>query len=37
MPPAVAKLMAEELGTGQDWIDGQLQQFNDLARKYLLP
>jgi glycerol-3-phosphate dehydrogenase len=37
MAPAVAKLMAEELGTGQDWIDQQLLQFNDLARKYLLP
>jgi hypothetical protein len=33
----VAKLMAEELGTGQDWIEQQLHQFNDLARKYLLP
>jgi glycerol-3-phosphate dehydrogenase len=37
MAPAVAKLMAQELGVGQDWIDQQLQQFNDLARKYLLP
>jgi glycerol-3-phosphate dehydrogenase len=37
MAPAVAKLMAEELGAGQDWIEQQLQQFNDLARKYLLP
>jgi glycerol-3-phosphate dehydrogenase len=37
MAPAVAKLMAQELGTKQDWIDQQLQQFNDLARKYLLP
>jgi glycerol-3-phosphate dehydrogenase len=37
MAPAVAKLMAEELGTGQDWIEQQLHQFNDLARKYLLP
>src|ERR1700734_2180869 len=37
MAPAVAKLMADELSAGQDWIDGQLQQFNDLARKYLLP
>jgi glycerol-3-phosphate dehydrogenase len=37
MAPAVAKLMAEELGAGQDWIDQQLQQFNELARKYLLP
>ena len=37
MAPAVAKLMAEELGAKQDWIDQQLQQFDDLARKYLLP
>src|SRR5580704_3169984 len=35
--PAVATLMAEELGTGQDWIDQQLRQFKDLAAKYLLP
>src|SRR5271156_1805804 len=37
MAPAVAKLMAKELGTGQDWIDQQLNEFNDLAAKYLLP
>jgi glycerol-3-phosphate dehydrogenase len=37
MAPAVAKLMAQELGVGQGWIDQQLHQFNDLARKYLLP
>src|ERR1700691_4704581 len=37
MASAVAALMAEELGTGQEWIDQQLHQFNDLARKYLLP
>src|SRR5580658_1402986 len=37
MAPAVARLMAEELGAGQEWIEQQLQQFNDLARKYLLP
>ena len=37
MAPAVATLMAQELGTGQDWIDEQLRQFNDLAAKYLLP
>ena len=36
-PSAVAKLMAQELGAGQDWIDEQVQQFNDLAAKYLLP
>jgi glycerol-3-phosphate dehydrogenase len=37
MAPAVAKLMAQELGGGQDWIEQQLQQFNDEAGKYLLP
>jgi glycerol-3-phosphate dehydrogenase len=37
MAPAVARLMAEELGTGQDWIDQQLREFNQLAAKYLLP
>jgi glycerol-3-phosphate dehydrogenase len=37
MAPAVAALMAQELGAGQDWIDRQLLEFNDLAAKYLLP
>ncbi len=37
MAPAVAALMAQELGSGQDWIDQQLREFNDLAAKYLLP
>jgi glycerol-3-phosphate dehydrogenase len=37
MAPAVARLMADELGKGQDWIDQQLREFNDLAAKYLLP
>jgi glycerol-3-phosphate dehydrogenase len=37
MAPAVAQLMAEELGTGQDWIDQQLREFNQLAARYLLP
>jgi glycerol-3-phosphate dehydrogenase len=37
MAPAVARLMAEELGTGQDWIEQQLREFNQLAAKYLLP
>jgi glycerol-3-phosphate dehydrogenase len=36
MAPAVARLMAEELGAGQDWIEQQLHQFNDEAGKYLL-
>jgi glycerol-3-phosphate dehydrogenase len=37
MAPAVAALMAPELGQGQNWIDQQLRQFNGLAEKYLLP
>jgi glycerol-3-phosphate dehydrogenase len=37
MAPAVARLMAQELGAGQDWIEQQLRQFNDEAGKYLLP
>jgi len=37
MAPAVAKIMAHQLDKGQDWIDEQLRQFNDLAAKYLLP
>jgi glycerol-3-phosphate dehydrogenase len=37
MAPAVAALMAQELGAGQDWIDRQLLEFRDLAAKYLLP
>jgi glycerol-3-phosphate dehydrogenase len=37
MAPAVARLMAQELGTGEAWIEQQLQQFNDEAAKYLLP
>jgi glycerol-3-phosphate dehydrogenase len=37
MAPAVAALMAQELGAGQDWIDQQLLEFRDLAAKYLLP
>jgi glycerol-3-phosphate dehydrogenase len=37
MAPAVAKLTAHQLEAGPDWIDQQLQQFNELAGKYLLP
>jgi glycerol-3-phosphate dehydrogenase len=37
MAPTVAKRMAGELGKGQDWIDQQLVEFNQLAAKYLLP
>jgi glycerol-3-phosphate dehydrogenase len=37
MAPAVASLMAAELGQDQAWIDDQLRQFHELAQKYLLP
>ncbi|MGC2404086.1 MAG: glycerol-3-phosphate dehydrogenase/oxidase [Acidobacteriaceae bacterium] len=37
MAPAVAKIMAHQLDRGQDWIDEQFRQFQDLASKYLLP
>jgi glycerol-3-phosphate dehydrogenase len=37
MAPAVASLMAAELGQDQSWIDDQLRQFRELAQKYLLP
>jgi hypothetical protein len=33
----MARLMAQELGAGEDWIEQQLQQFIDEAGKYLLP
>jgi glycerol-3-phosphate dehydrogenase len=33
--PAVARLMAEELGRGEDWVRGQVDGFTDLARRYL--
>lgn len=37
MAPKVAALMAGELGKGQDWIEHELREFNELAAKYLLP
>jgi glycerol-3-phosphate dehydrogenase len=37
MAPAVAKIMAQQLNQGQDWIDEQLRQFRALAANYLLP
>lgn len=37
MAPAVAGLMAKELDKEPDWVDSQLQQFRELAQKYLLP
>jgi glycerol-3-phosphate dehydrogenase len=37
MAPAVASLMAAELGRDQAWIDDQLRQFRELGQRYLLP
>jgi glycerol-3-phosphate dehydrogenase len=37
MSPAVAKIMAHQLGRGDDWIEEQVRQFADLAQKYVLP
>ncbi len=36
MAPAVAKLMASELGRDQDWIQDQIASFKHLAEGYLL-
>ncbi len=33
--PAVARIMAEEMGLGQEWVDSQVEEFNDLAEGYL--
>jgi glycerol-3-phosphate dehydrogenase len=37
MAPAVAALMAGELGRDQAWIDAELARFRELAAGYLLP
>ncbi len=34
MAPAVAKIMATELGFGRDWIDGEVSRFQTFAKKY---
>jgi len=34
--PEVAKLMAEELGEGDDWVDDQVEAFTELAQNYML-
>jgi glycerol-3-phosphate dehydrogenase len=36
MAPAVAKLMASELGRDEDWIQDQISSFTNLAKGYLL-
>jgi glycerol-3-phosphate dehydrogenase len=34
--PAVARVMASELGWGQDWVESQVASFTDLARRFYL-
>ncbi len=34
--PAVASIMAREMGMDQDWVDAQLKSFRDLAAFYLM-
>ena len=34
MAPAVAKIMADELGLGQEWIEGEVSRFRTFAKKY---
>lgn len=36
MAPKVAKLMADEMGKGQDWVDEQIQNYNEIASAYIL-
>jgi glycerol-3-phosphate dehydrogenase len=36
MAPAVAALMAAELGRDGDWIAEQVRAFHDIARNYIL-
>jgi glycerol-3-phosphate dehydrogenase len=34
MAPAVARLLANELGRDQAWVDGQVSEFQQLAEQY---
>ncbi len=36
MAPEVAKLMAREMGEGKNWINKQLDEYNTLAKAYIL-
>lgn len=36
LAPSVAEIMAKEFGNGKKWIDEQLDEFNTLAKAYLL-
>jgi glycerol-3-phosphate dehydrogenase len=35
MAPAVAQLLADEQGRGAAWVEGQLKEYNEIARGYL--
>lgn len=35
--PEVAKIMAKELGKGQDWVEQQLEDFSEVATFYRIP
>jgi hypothetical protein len=34
MAPAVARIMAGELGLGHDWIEAEVASFQSFAKKY---
>jgi len=36
MAPTVAKLMAKELNKTKKWIEEQVNNFNDIAEKYIV-
>jgi glycerol-3-phosphate dehydrogenase len=36
MAPRVAQIMASEMDKDEDWINGELEDFNKLAKKYLI-
>jgi len=36
MAPEVARIMATELGYGEDWIQNQVKEYNDFAKGYML-
>ncbi|WP_310143410.1 glycerol-3-phosphate dehydrogenase/oxidase [Pedobacter africanus] len=36
LAPAVARVMAEELGKGEDWVEAQIEAFTALVAQYLL-
>ncbi|NBB76055.1 MAG: FAD-dependent oxidoreductase, partial [Bacteroidetes bacterium] len=36
MAPEVAKLMADEMGEDQAWVDNQIQKYEEIASAYIL-